>query len=213
MESKKPKTTKAKETKDKKSKSPIKTGTDRTKIPIRGKTENGKKQAPSKKTVKAKTKSSAKKSKGTTKPAAKKSSTTVKSATASASMKAPKKSGTSSKPGKKALKGVSDIRRSFHKNEEPLYFISATNFNLLGADEWIKGFKFITYIECFDGLHPNVFSPKEEIPHDDFEGIEDINNYLLQHPEVQDYLKTRSIDGSPGKAMFLMFNEETERLA
>ncbi|CAM4192674.1 biotin carboxylase [Gillisia hiemivivida] len=111
------------------------------------------------------------------------------------------------------LKGVSDIRRSFHKNEEPLYFISATNFNLLGADEWIKGFKFITYIECFDGLHPNVFSPKQEIPHDDFEGIEDINNYLLQHPEVQDYLKTRSVDGRSGKAMFLMFNEKTEELA
>ena len=36
---------------------------------------------------------------------------------------------------------------------------------------------------------------------------------MLQHPEVQDYLKTRSVDGSPGKAMFLMFNEETERLA
>ena len=115
--------------------------------------------------------------------------------------------------GEYTLSGVSDIRRSFHKNEEPLYFISATNFNLLGADEWIKGFKFISHIECFDGLHPNVFSPKTEIPHDDFEGIEDINNYLLQHPEVQDYLKTRSIDGRAGKAMFLMFNEKTEELA
>ncbi len=114
---------------------------------------------------------------------------------------------------KAELSGVSDIRRSFHKNEEPLYFISATNFNMLGADEWIKGFKFICHIECFDGLHPNVFSPKTEIPHDDFEGIEDINNYLLQHPEVQDYLKTRSVDGRAGKAMFLMFNEKTEELA
>ncbi|WP_127844799.1 biotin carboxylase [Psychroflexus aestuariivivens] len=123
---------------------------------------------------------------------------------------APKKLG---RPKKEDLNGVSDIRRAFHKNEEPLYFISATNFNLLGADEWIKGFRFITYIECFDGQHPNVFSPKNEIPHDDFEGIEDINNYLLQHPEVQDYIKTRSVDGRAGKAMFLMFNEETERLA
>lgn len=115
--------------------------------------------------------------------------------------------------GNSELSGVSDIRRYFHKNEEPLYFISATNFNMLGADEWIKGFRFICYIECFDGLHPNVFSPKKEIPHDDFEGIEDINNYLLQHPEVQDYLKTRSVNGKTGKAMFLMFNEKTEELA
>jgi len=111
------------------------------------------------------------------------------------------------------LKGIPDIRRFFHKNEEPIYFISATNFNLLGADEWIKGFKYISYIECFDGLHPNVFSPAEEIPHDEFESIEDINNYLLQHPAVQDYLKTRAKDGNAGKAMFLMFDEKTEKLA
>ena len=77
------------------------------------------------------------------------------------------------------LNGVADIRRFFYKNEIPLYFISATNFNMLGADEWIKGFKFICHIECFDGQHPNVFSPKEEIPHDEFTCIEDINNYLL----------------------------------
>lgn len=117
------------------------------------------------------------------------------------------------KTNKKKLRGVADIRRFFYKNETPIYFMSATNFNLLGADEWIKGFKFISYIECFDGLHPNVFSPKEEIPHDEFEGIEDINNYLLQHPEVQSYIKSRAVNGDAGKIMFLMFNEKTEELA
>jgi glutathione synthase/RimK-type ligase-like ATP-grasp enzyme len=111
------------------------------------------------------------------------------------------------------LNGVPDIRRFFYKNEIPLYFISATNFNMLGADEWIKGFKFICHIECFDGQHPNVFSPKEEIPHDDFTCIEDINNYLLQHPEVKDYLNARKKGKSAGKAMFLMFDENTEKLA
>lgn len=122
-------------------------------------------------------------------------------------MKNPKKS------TQQTLNGVADIRRYFFLNETPLYFISATNFNLLGADEWIKGFKYINYIECFDGLHPNVFAPKEEMPHDEFESIEDINNYLLQHPEVQNYLKTRAHNGETGKAMFLMFNEKTEELA
>ncbi len=111
------------------------------------------------------------------------------------------------------LNGVPDIRRFFYKNEIPLYFISATNFNMLGADEWIKGFKFICHIECFDGQHPNVFSPKEEIPHDEFTSIEDINNYLLQHPEVQDFLASRKKGKSAGKAMFLMFDEQTEKLA
>ena len=111
------------------------------------------------------------------------------------------------------LNGIADIRRYFYKNDTPIYFISATNFNLLGADEWIKNFKFICHIECFDGQHPNVFSPKEEMPHDQFESIEDINNYLLQHPEVQDFLKTRSKGKKAGKAMFLMFDEKTEALA
>jgi phosphoribosylaminoimidazole carboxylase (NCAIR synthetase) len=111
------------------------------------------------------------------------------------------------------LNNIHDIRRYFHKNEEPIYFMSATNFNLLGADEWIKGFRFINYMDCFDGQHPNVFSPKEEIPHDEFESIEDINNYLLQHPEVQQYIKSRKKGRKAGKVMFLMFSEKTEKLA
>jgi D-alanine-D-alanine ligase-like ATP-grasp enzyme len=128
--------------------------------------------------------------------------------TATKNTSATKKS--SSKP---ILKGISDIRRFFYKNETPIYFISATNFNLLGADEWIKGFKFILNIECFDGLHPNVFAPKEEMPHDEFESIEDINNYLLQHPEVQAYIHSRKVNGKAGKVLFLMFDEKTEQLA
>ncbi len=118
------------------------------------------------------------------------------------------------------LKGVSDIRRFFHRNETPIYFISATNFNLLGADEWIKGFKFISYIDCFDGLHPNLMSPRTEEPHEEFQSIEDINNYLLVHSEVRDYIESRRPvlpNGKPaakaGKALFLMFDQKTEALA
>ena len=111
------------------------------------------------------------------------------------------------------LNGISDIRRFFYKNDSPLYFISATNFNMLGADEWIKGFKFICHIECFDGKHPNVFSPSYEVTHDEFTSIEDINNYLLKHPEVQAYLTKRKKGKTTGKAMFLMFDEKTEKLA
>ncbi len=108
------------------------------------------------------------------------------------------------------LKGLSDIRRFFYTNETPIYFISATNFNLLGADEWVKGFKFICYIECFDGKHPNVFAPKEELPHEEFQSIEDINNYLLEHKEVVDYIRSR---GDHGKALYLMFDSRTEELS
>lgn len=117
------------------------------------------------------------------------------------------------KSTQKPLNGIADIRRFFYKNETPIYFISATNFNLLGADEWIRGFKFITYIECFNGLHPNVFSPSEELPHDEFESIEDINNYLLEHKEVTDFIKKNKKGNKKGKALFLMFDEKTEQLA
>ncbi|MBD3677462.1 MAG: biotin carboxylase [Rhodobacteraceae bacterium] len=109
---------------------------------------------------------------------------------------------------KKVLNNISEIRRFFHTNQDPIYFVSATNFNLLGLDEWVKNFKYICYMDCFDGRHPNVLVPSE-MPHDEFQSIEDINNYLLQHKEVIDYVKRR---GGKPKFVFLMFNEETERL-
>ena len=111
--------------------------------------------------------------------------------------------------GKKKLKGLSDIRRFFHRNETPIYFISATNFNLLGIDEWVRNFKYVNYIDCYDGRHPNTFIPSPA-PHPEFESIEDINTYLLEHKEVLDYIKGR---GRGGKAVFLMFDRTTERAA
>ncbi|MGI9315939.1 MAG: biotin carboxylase [bacterium] len=108
----------------------------------------------------------------------------------------------------KKLSGISDIRRYFHRNETPIYFISATNFNLLGISEWVRNFRYINYIDCFDGRHPMVRIPAEQ-PHREFTGIEDINNYLLQHKEVVDYIEHR---GPGGSAVFLMFDEETESI-
>lgn len=109
----------------------------------------------------------------------------------------------------KSLNTISDVRLFFHRNERPIYFISATNFNLAGMDEWVQHFKHINYIDCYDGRHPNVFVPKEVILHDEFESIEDINNYLLEHKEVIDYIKGR---GGKPVAVFLMFDQKTEEL-
>ena len=109
----------------------------------------------------------------------------------------------------KKLNNISEIRRFFHRNETPIYFISATNFNLLGISEWCGNFRYINYIDCFDGRHPNVLVPSEQ-PHREFESIEDINNYLLSHKEVIDYIKGR---GGDPKAVFLMFDEKTENIA
>ncbi|HNF92508.1 MAG TPA: biotin carboxylase, partial [Accumulibacter sp.] len=107
------------------------------------------------------------------------------------------------------VKNISDLLLMFHRNERPIYFISATNFNLLGMDRWVNRFRYISYIDCFDGRHPNVFVPPES-PHDEFESIEDINNYLLQHKDVVDLIERRG--GNP-VATFLMFDEKTESLA
>ena len=108
----------------------------------------------------------------------------------------------------KKLRNISEIRRFFHRNETPIYFVSATNFNLLGIDEWVKNFKFISYIDCYDGHHPNVFVPTEQ-PHPQFDSIEGINNYLLQHKEVIDYVGRRG--GTPC-LVFLMFDQATESI-
>jgi len=108
----------------------------------------------------------------------------------------------------KTLKGISDIRRYFYHNTEPIYFISATNFNLLGIDEWVRNFKYINYIDCFDGAHPNVVTPSTKTDQV-FHSIEEINNYLLEHKEIADFIQSR---GPKGKAVFLFFDERTEEL-
>ncbi len=147
--------------------------------------------------------STAKRSKAAKKRSSKKKTTrkTTKKATSSAE----------ARPRRKRLQGVSDIRRFFHRNREPVFFISATNFNLLGMEEWVGNFWHINFIDCFDGQHPNVFVPTE-MEHPPFESIEDINNYLLSHKEVIDFIRSKTSGGRKGRAVFLMFNEETERL-
>jgi hypothetical protein len=73
----------------------------------------------------------------------------------------------------------------------------------------VKNFKYINYLDCYDGRHPNVFIPSE-VPHAEFQSIEDINNYLLGHKEVSDFVNAR---GGKPKFVFLMFDENTEKFA
>ena len=108
------------------------------------------------------------------------------------------------------LGGVSEIRRFFRTNEIPIYFVSATAFNLLGIDRWVRRFEYVNYYDSFDGHHPNVFVPQHVAP-PEFGSIEEICNYLLGHKEVVDHIQARS--GGAGKAVFLMFDDETEAIA
>ncbi|HEY7666543.1 MAG TPA: biotin carboxylase [Actinomycetota bacterium] len=107
------------------------------------------------------------------------------------------------------LRGMPAIRHFFRTNQTPIYFVSATAFNLLGIDRWVRNFKFINYYDSFDGFHPNVFVPRERA-HRAFGSIEEICNYLLSHKEVVDLIQRR---GPGGKVTFLMFDEETEAIA
>jgi len=113
----------------------------------------------------------------------------------------------------KTLKGLPDIRRYFHRLEDPTYFIGATPFNLLGMDEWINHFTFVNYIDCFDGAHPHVFVPTEK-PHPVFQSSEEITNYLLAHEDFAALVRAnaRKANGRRGNAVFLFFDEESERL-
>jgi biotin carboxylase len=67
---------------------------------------------------------------------------------------------------------------------------------------------YLNYYDSFDGTHPNVFVPTHHEP-PTFESIEEINAYLLSHKQVIDRIK----EEGGGKALFLMFDAEVERLA
>src|SRR5262245_5693309 len=107
-----------------------------------------------------------------------------------------------------ALQGRSDILAFLRRNQRPLYYISTSTFNVLGADEWVHNLSFINTIDSFDGRHPRVFvapsAPSLNLP-----GIEAANNYLLGHPAVADHVR---LSGSGG-ALFMMFDAQAEALA
>lgn len=115
-------------------------------------------------------KATAKAAKAASKSAAKKSSAKTSAAKKSVAKKsslkkagAKKAKAVARRPAKKnlKLKNISEVRRYFHRNEDPIFFISATNFNLLGIDEWCRNFRYINYIDCYDGRHPNAFIPTD----------------------------------------------------
>jgi hypothetical protein len=109
---------------------------------------------------------------------------------------------------RRTLRGIPEIRHFFRTNTEPVYFLGATAFNLLGLDRWVRNFHYIAYYDSWDGAHPRVFTPKHKPPVE-FGSSEDVNNYLLRDPEVQQFIARRG--GRPRIAM-VFFDEETEQL-
>jgi len=110
--------------------------------------------------------------------------------------------------GRRHLNGIAEIRTFFRTNQQPIYFVGPTAFNLLGIDRWVRNFQYIAYYDSWDGRHPRVFTP-ENRPYIEFESSEQINNYLLRDAEVREYLRRRG--GVPMVAM-VFFDEETEEI-
>jgi D-alanine-D-alanine ligase-like ATP-grasp enzyme len=108
------------------------------------------------------------------------------------------------------LDGLSEIRQHFFRDPTPVWHVCATPYTLLGMDEWVRGFRWISYADCFDGAHPRVFTPEqrtdETFPYD---LLEEMNNDLLRHEQVRAHVSKFG----PGQITALMFDEETCALA
>lgn len=111
---------------------------------------------------------------------------------------------------KPKLRGLSEILTFFRKNETPIFFVSPTPFNLLGVEKFVNRFFHVNYFNTFDGYHPRVFVPSDTGPRE-FQSMEDVCNYLLSHKEVID--RINKAGKGPAKLLFVMFDEETEKLA
>ncbi|WP_172330699.1 biotin carboxylase [Mangrovicoccus sp. HB161399] len=108
---------------------------------------------------------------------------------------------------RKKLDGLSEIFTYLRRNTTPIYVVTPTPYSLLGLDQWVGGLEYVNYFDIFEGGHPRAFVPAR-IPHDEFRSMEDVANYLVSHPQFLDRIRTRP----RGKAVFVMFDAETERL-
>jgi hypothetical protein len=112
---------------------------------------------------------------------------------------------------RRPLRNISEVRHFFRTNDVPIYFVGATPFNLLGLDRWIRNFSYIAYYDAWDGAHPRVFTPRDK-PYIEFGSGEEINNWLLVHPEVRAFISGRRPAGVRPKVAMVFFDEETEAI-
>jgi len=47
--------------------------------------------------------------------------------------------------GTRRLTGIPDIRTFFRTNEQPVFFVGPTAFNLLGIDRWVRNYEYVVY--------------------------------------------------------------------
>ena len=103
---------------------------------------------------------------------------------------------------------MADVRAFFRTNPTPIHFISPTAFNLLGLDRWVRNLFYVNYYDSFENHHPRVFVPPSGRP------AVRVGRGDLQLPaRPKECVAFIEQQGPGGKAAFVMFDEETERLA
>jgi len=106
------------------------------------------------------------------------------------------------------LRNISEIRTFYRTNDEPIYFVGPTPFNLLGLDRWVRNFNYVTYYDPWDGEHPRIITPAK-VPDTTFTSSEQITNHLLTSDEVRTKLAAR---GGVPRVMAVFIDEETEAI-
>lgn len=109
----------------------------------------------------------------------------------------------------KKLDGLTEIYKFFRTYKKPIYFVSASPFNILGLGQLVPSLRYINYFDCFDGVHHRVFTPKQR-DSSEFGCLEDVVNYLMEHQETKSFIAKQ---GKGGHMMAVMFDEKTEQLA
>ena len=108
------------------------------------------------------------------------------------------------------LRGLSEIRGHFQRDRTPTWYVCATPYTLMGMDEWVRGFRFVSYADCFDGQHPRVFVPPQSVAETfPYETLEQMNNDMLRNERVRDHVRSFG----PGRVVLMMFDDTTRDLA
>jgi hypothetical protein len=108
------------------------------------------------------------------------------------------------------LRSIDDIRRFFASAQRRTFFISPSNFNMIGMHEWVRGWHNITLLDCFDAGHAHCLNVADDHSRL-FTGVEDVNHYLLAQPQVRELLSGGPRSGVRDQALFLFFDEALEQ--
>ena len=110
----------------------------------------------------------------------------------------------------KILNSCADIKRCFAANEVPYYFINASNFNMMGMHDWVRGWNNIALIDSYDHKHMQLLAVPDD-PARVFQSIDEINAYMLESPAFRALLAGQG-NTLRARAVFLFFDETVEAL-